>query len=1432
MEDEEKYIIKIELDTSNFVQGLTDVESKLKKIQQDSKLGKAVGKDVNDGIQVEMENTLNSLKAKLKGLQQELGKTDLGGEAFKNLNTQIKKVQDQMKVATKMNVQVDQTSLIAMRNNLSELKKQFAQMSATDRDSDIGRELLTNTAELNQEIKDLEQSYGDFQRSVGNYQGAFDQGVQTNITSLNSLQDEIKQNKLELQSMAVGSTEFNTMSSTIQEQEEHLRSLNQTTEQTNEIRMKALEGSKKLAQGFGDLSEAYILLAGDESDESKEMLKKIANAMALGKAIDGTITIIEGLGGVMKWLATINPFAPWIAGIALATAGAVALYNIFSKPPKVNIGELIKNESDYKNVGEAQSLLFSLNEADLDKKLDIMKLIESKYSEMFKDVPKNAGAYSKVLEEILKQESKIAELESVKKERDTNLERMKKDAIEYNAILKQLDVNTRKQLGLTTVDVSTIYSNTPKFIDDLGNQLDNISSKVDKINKADPTTKFLNKLTIGWMPKQFFTDIDRLNQQLDKFKDYTEYDTSTNPVSKFDALQDEFSKLTEETAKYQTKKKQQMESNLAVMVEYGNATLEQQRQYERAMLDKSFKEDVEGTINYEQRKIEINLKYERLKLQQKITMYSQSKVLSDKEFEDYKKIIIEKQKLDRTTNGYSGMNKMQKAQYRENDNMQIEIMNMDRLDKHIQMLTNSIEISNGINGKTYENDVKALEYQKLLYLKQQVFDKSNPMYETNREILNRSSYEKFGVGNAPTINADNSLWLGKEKVVTESQKEVWYRKLWDTDFMKLQQDNIKSEMDALTSLGDTYIKQENLIQQYNIRRLLISKEKNETIRQAEEEKLIRDTYKAIQSGSMLPIKYTTGSFKEGANLIQKDIEALKDINTKMSVDDINKGLTDIMKFNDNSFKLLENYSKTHSPEDSMNKIEDTTGMIFNRIVKELQEMYDLTNESAKVYAGQMIEMSKSRRSISNISNQPTDKYGNVSSKEVYASSYNKELGYVINSNQKILAESLDFNRSKTKMMGDTDASLYKFSTELRNGIKNTMNKTAVSYDNLAKFNEQYAIDMYNAVGKQMTKDLTELKESLSKLPVTEENKAKLSEVDKLLGAVRTKENINSGGVLGYVQNKIGYTDFKKSQNEIDKFSGDKTNLIGKDLEDRNTFDLMDEDKQDKFLFDLQMKRYGKLAVVYADFAKQGFDMYVEYENKKMEAEMQMFNAKQDAKMNRELKDTEGNSIAQENIRTKYAKLRADEEKKQFDAKQKNQITQVIMSTALGIAQSFAQGGLPGLIIGGIAGAAMAAVQIQTIKQQKFVPVYEKGGIIEGESHQGSNGGVDIKAEGGEFIINKNSTQKFRPILENLNSGNIPFSHKFIGPIVDGTQNTIILEISQTVDKLAQSINKVSSNVSTVNDSLSKSDSKNVYIQEKQITDSQKNVNVIQKNALI
>lgn len=95
------------------------------------------------------------------------------------------------------------------------------------------------------------------------------------------------------------------------------------------------------------------------------------------------------------------------------------------------------------------------------------------------------------------------------------------------------------------------------------------------------------------------------------------------------------------------------------------------------------------------------------------------------------------------------------------------------------------------------------------------------------------------------------------------------------------------------------------------------------------------------------------------------------------------------------------------------------------------------------------------------------------------------------------------------------------------------------------------------------------------------------------------------------------------------------------------------------------------------------------------------------------------------------------------------IAQATINTYLAASAAFAaMSSIPPAPLWGIIAAATAVTQgLMTVAEITNVK-FAKGGKIEGASH--AQGGVNINAEGGEVVINKNSAREFMPVLDYIN----------------------------------------------------------------------------------
>jgi hypothetical protein len=129
---------------------------------------------------------------------------------------------------------------------------------------------------------------------------------------------------------------------------------------------------------------------------------------------------------------------------------------------------------------------------------------------------------------------------------------------------------------------------------------------------------------------------------------------------------------------------------------------------------------------------------------------------------------------------------------------------------------------------------------------------------------------------------------------------------------------------------------------------------------------------------------------------------------------------------------------------------------------------------------------------------------------------------------------------------------------------------------------------------------------------------------------------------------------------------------------------------------------------------------------------------------------------QEVIQKEFAKQRFTIEKEARVNEIKFSIAQIISDTAAAVANTLASVPTPfnfplATIVGGLglAQAQQARNQLTFVQSQQFVG--RRGGLITGQSHEGSNGGVPALLEGGEFVVNKAAVAQYGDLIGELNS---------------------------------------------------------------------------------
>lgn len=154
-EEQKKVIIDFETNIGELSEKIKDTSNNVALLtQKQSELKKAIKEGNGDiaELEVQLKGTTNELKEQKKALDAYTGEM----------------------VATSKKVNEMGTSLKEMQARLTTLKDAYASLTAEERKSAKGKELLTKIQTLDKEVKGISGSIGNFQSNVGNYMSALD----------------------------------------------------------------------------------------------------------------------------------------------------------------------------------------------------------------------------------------------------------------------------------------------------------------------------------------------------------------------------------------------------------------------------------------------------------------------------------------------------------------------------------------------------------------------------------------------------------------------------------------------------------------------------------------------------------------------------------------------------------------------------------------------------------------------------------------------------------------------------------------------------------------------------------------------------------------------------------------------------------------------------------------------------------------------------------------------------------------------------------------------------------------------------------------------------------------------------------------------------------------------------------------------------------
>ena len=278
----------------------------------------------------ESEETMQSLKNRIKSLQDEILNLDKDTEKYNKTLEELQKASQKYNETislTKKNAFALEGSYDALTQKMSLLKKEWRATNDESRRNELGKQI----AGINTQLKAMDAEIGNYQRNVGNYEGSLQNQCQL-------LRQEIKKYQSEVLAAEEGTEEWRQAIQKLGDAKHRLVDMNEMAKlATNDIgeQLSALTSvGSGVASAFGAVQGVMTLVGKDTENLQKQMVKMQA-VMAIvqgAQGIDGMIKGLKGLSMTIKTLGTNIKGLTQIMGkngwLAVVLALAAALFKL------------------------------------------------------------------------------------------------------------------------------------------------------------------------------------------------------------------------------------------------------------------------------------------------------------------------------------------------------------------------------------------------------------------------------------------------------------------------------------------------------------------------------------------------------------------------------------------------------------------------------------------------------------------------------------------------------------------------------------------------------------------------------------------------------------------------------------------------------------------------------------------------------------------------------------------------------------------------------------------------------------------------------------------------------------------------------------------------------------------------------------------------
>lgn len=299
-------ILDIEVNNKAAIENIVRLNKQLDELKVAQLTAKAA---LEQGIktQEEYDREMAAIAASMRDVKTQMRETN------KEIDANIQKQEAQ------------EGSLKQMRAQLKGLIKEYDEMSAAVRNSDIGQSKQQEIADLQKQLKELEGETGRFQRNVGDYRNA----IQEALNGTLPLKTVFKDLKNEIQTMNL---QWRMMGSEIDAQNAKLKELANTVgtdSQEYKEQEQVLNDLQKKYNETGDAINNMQVAAGNIADTISDTNASIAN---FGKDNANMKAIAEGMGVLA------NSYQVAQAGMAAFGVQSEAMLEVWAKMQVIQQG--------------------------------------------------------------------------------------------------------------------------------------------------------------------------------------------------------------------------------------------------------------------------------------------------------------------------------------------------------------------------------------------------------------------------------------------------------------------------------------------------------------------------------------------------------------------------------------------------------------------------------------------------------------------------------------------------------------------------------------------------------------------------------------------------------------------------------------------------------------------------------------------------------------------------------------------------------------------------------------------------------------------------------------------------------------------------------------------------------------------------------------